>query len=192
MSKPGSTFTDCPPGLLSRLEAAGEGSRLRERIVVNGTTGCWLWQGGLDKRGRGRIWVEGRLRLAHREVWRFFHGPIQDGKVLCHHCDNPRCVNPEHLYVGTQRTNMRDMMERQGHWTDREPERAQRLGRESGAKNDWAGGERNPKAKLTQQQVEWIRRDPRETRYVAADYGVNRTTIQRIRQGKSWPPASQR
>ena len=184
--------------LLARLEAADGGSRehffwnlLRKRIVI-AEDGCWNWQGGLDKRRRGRISMYGRPRLAHREVWRFVHGPIQNGKVLCHRCDNPQCVNPEHLYVGTQRDNMRDMMERQGHWTEREPKRALRLGRESGAKNDWTGGERNPKAKLTQQQVDWIRRDPRATRYIAADYGVHGSTIRRIKRGRLWPVAVRR
>ena len=178
----GAPMTD----LITRLEDAAEGWRLRKRIVV-AENGCWNWQGGLDKHKRGRIAVNGRTRLAHREVWRFFHGPIQNGKLLCHHCDNPQCVNPDHLYVGTQRDNMRDFMERNTHWTEKDPERARKVGRESGLKNDWHRGEGNPKANLTVQQVERIRQDPRATRFVAADYGVDRTTIQRIRRGALWP-----
>ncbi len=166
--------------LIAALEAAGLAKPDPE-------TGCWLWQRKLDARGRGRIWVDGRPRLAHREVWRRANGPIQNGKLLCHHCDNPQCVNPAHLYVGTHADNMRDMRERKRSFAARHPERAKEVGRKTGLMNNWVRGEDNPRSKLNAQQVEWIRKDPRPTRYVAADYGVHRTTIQRIRSGKHWP-----
>ena len=172
--------------LIAELERAEVGSRLRKRIVINQKTECWLWQGGLDKQGRGRIWTNGCLRLAHREVWRVINGPIQNGKLLCHICDNPQCVNPKHLYVGTQKDNVRDMMKKGRHWTTKQPVRAEKIGRQNGLKNTWAKGAGNPKAKLTEQQVRFIRADPRSTKYLVADYGVDRTTIQRIRRGASW------
>ena len=172
--------------LIAELERATEGSRLANRIIVDETSGCWLWQGGLDKRGRGRISVNGRIRLAHREVWRHLRGEIQNGKYLCHTCDNPQCVNPEHLYVGTHQDNMNDMKARGRTWAAQNPEAAREVGRRTGLANTHARGEKNPKSKLTEQQVKFIRNDPRPTRYVAAEYAVNRTTIQRIRNGSAW------
>ncbi len=166
--------------LIGRLLTAD----LLRRIEI--TDGCWLWQGGLDNQRRGRIWIDGKLTLAHRAVWQELNGPIPEGKLLCHHCDNPQCVHPEHLYVGTVKTNGADMSRRKRTHFHRDPERVRAMAKKVGDSNNWAIGEKNPKAKLTERDVLNIRRDPRQTKYVAQDYGVNRTTIQRIRSGKSW------
>lgn len=154
-------------------------------------TGCWLWQRTLDNQGRGRIWANGKWCLAHREVWHRAYGPIPKGKLLCHHCDNPQCVNPAHLYVGTHADNMRDMKERGRSFSAKHPERAREIGRKYGRRgglmNTWVKGEDNPRSKLSAQQVALIRKDLRPAKHVAADYGVHRTTIQRIQRGKRWP-----
>lgn len=165
-----SRFTD----LIARLEAA------------EGPAECIEWTWAKDNQGRGRLWVNDKLKLAHRVVWEHVNGPIPAGKLLCHHCDNPSCFNPVHLYVGTQKDNMRDMMNRGRHWATKNPEAAKQNGRRTGLKNDWVAGEGNPQAKLTKQQVAHIRNDPRATRYIAAEYGIDRTTVQRIRSGKLW------
>lgn len=68
---------------------------------------AWNWTGSADDKGRGRAWVGDKLTLVHRAVWEFANGLIPQGMLLCHHCDNPRCANPAHLYVGTHRDNMR-------------------------------------------------------------------------------------
>ena len=67
---------------------------------------CWLWEGCIDRRGYGRI---GRER-AHRRMWQSCHGPIPAGMFVCHTCDNPPCVRPDHLFLGTHTDNMRDMV----------------------------------------------------------------------------------
>lgn len=161
--------------LLKRLEAA-----------IGPDRECWLWRGKLDAAGRGRIWVDGKLKLAHRAVWELKVGPIPPGALLCHHCDNPTCVNPKHMYVGTPKSNVRDMMVRKRHWTDKDPARAKEVARRTGSANTHFRGSGNPKAKLTAQQVTAIRADTRKTKVVAAEYGVDRTMIQRIRNGKMW------
>lgn len=161
--------------------------RIRRRLSV-ADDGCWNWTSpnSLVGRGRGYVSIKGKPMLHHRAVWTLLRGPIPTGAFLCHHCDNPRCANPEHLYVGDDKSNVRDMWERGRHWTQQQPDRARELGREYGKLNDWARGERNPKAKLTPAQVDEIRRSKGSSYSVAPHYGVNPTTIQRIRKGEAW------
>lgn len=161
--------------LIAELEAATEGSRE-----------CVIWPRKLDKRGRGRIWHAGKLMLAHRWVWERLRGPIPSGKMLCHKCDNPACVLPSHLYIGTHADNMRDMSRRKRTHYHRNPEKVRAMGWRAGKMNTWARGEGNPKAKLTAQQAAEIKADTRKTKELAIIYDVCRTTIQRIRQGALW------
>lgn len=77
---------------------------------VDPVTGCHVWQGAKCKLGYGRMWYEGRGgRPAQRVRFEREFGPIPDGGTICHRCDNPTCVNPAHLFLGTQLDNMRDM-----------------------------------------------------------------------------------
>lgn len=74
---------------------------------------CIAWQGAIrNSKGYGQITVKGRKYLAHRVVYEKAHGPLPAGLVVRHRCDNPRCVNPEHLEVGTQADNMADCAKR--------------------------------------------------------------------------------
>jgi len=70
---------------------------------------CWPWRGPSNPRGYGRLRFEGRKSYVHRAVYETFFGPIPAGLVVMHVCDNPKCVRPSHLRVGTQIENMRDM-----------------------------------------------------------------------------------
>ncbi len=69
---------------------------------------CIEWQGSYDTKGYGRVKIRGKSYKAHRLAYEKEHGPIPDGLFICHRCGNPACVNPEHLYAGTQKQNMRD------------------------------------------------------------------------------------
>ncbi len=72
--------------------------------------GCWVWIGALDTLGYGHLTIKRKLRLAHRVSWELANGSIPDGLHVLHHCDNPPCVNPSHLFLGTHLDNMRDMI----------------------------------------------------------------------------------
>lgn len=88
--------------------------RFWEKVEKNGPSLCWEWRAVKDRYGYGRfcLGVDQRGALAHRTAWFVKYGEIPHGKSVLHKCDNPACVNPEHLYLGTQLENMRDMLQK--------------------------------------------------------------------------------
>lgn len=174
---------------------------LEERFweKVRKTDGCWEWTGakaagyGCIGGGPGKGLVK-----AHRLSWEMHNGPAPDGLCVLHHCDNPTCVRPDHLYVGTQKQNADDRESRgrlvhhsgDAHWTHRFPERV-RKGFGGDLKNKRPfDGERNPRSKLLARHVLDIRElyasgevDQKE---LARMYGVDQTTISNIVVRKTW------
>lgn len=132
--------------------------------VCMSESGCWEFLGGA-------IFGDGYKRynrtLAHRFSWQLHFGDIPSGMLVCHHCDNPACVNPGHLFLGTQKDNMRDMWAK-GRGNPSPP-----------------SGERNHFAKLSDAQVADIRRLDMKQCDIASRYGVSRAQISRILSGKS-------
>lgn len=139
---------------------------------VKKTNTCWLWTGNKDRNGYGRILDKphsqgGKPRLAHRVAWELTNGPIPDGLNLCHHCDVPTCVRPDHMFVGTQADNMADCS----------------------AKRRVANGS----TKLTEEQVRLFRREYRAGARLAAmgrKYGIHWQTIADIVHGRTWKHVS--
>ncbi len=71
-------------------------------------SGCWLWVGHVDREGYAALSLRGRFVNGHRVMWEWRHGPISNGLHVCHKCDVPSCLNPDHLFLGTHAANMAD------------------------------------------------------------------------------------
>src|SRR3990167_6368362 len=80
---------------------------------VEKTHGCWLWTGARLTKGYGLVRRDTVGILAHRYSWILAHGAIPENMDVCHHCDNPQCVRPDHLFVGTRKANMEDKLTEQ-------------------------------------------------------------------------------
>ena len=132
--------------------------------------GCWIWDGAKTTGGYGHIRADGgRLRQAHRVGYEQLVGPIPPGLVACHRCDNPACVRPDHLFLGTQQENNDDM---------RAKGRGRRL-----------VGERSPHSKLTKDVIAEMRAERSRgllLREIAALHGVAITTAHRAILGQTY------
>ena len=84
--------------------------RFNQKYVVNPDTDCWEWQDNLIDNGYGRLKVNGKYMKAHRFSYQYYVGPLQDGYVICHNCQNKKCVNFKHLRQDTQSSNCIDIV----------------------------------------------------------------------------------
>lgn len=87
-------------------------SKFNSHVLKRGIDKCWLWTGYTDPKGYGRIHSNGRIYFTHRVALELAGIPVPGDKLVCHTCDNPTCVNPKHLYVGTHKDNAKDKVER--------------------------------------------------------------------------------
>ena len=151
---------------------AMKGLSAKERfdLQIKLTDGCWLWAAATDKDGYGRfrgVYDGIAHTIAHRYSWELHNKQhIPKGMFVCHKCDNPRCVNPDHLFLGTPKENTQDMIAKDRR---RNPK-----------------GEQVKKAILKESDVLLILADARPYAQIAADYGVAATTIGSIKSRHSW------
>lgn len=141
---------------------------------------CWVWTGGVLKSGYGQTRVSGRFARAHRLAWTIFRGPIPANTMVLHACDVRRCVNPDHLFLGTNADNMADMRlkRRQGRRAMPTPPKPLAIDRRRGPQSH--------NAKLTEDDVREIRASADRQATLAIRYGVNRTTIRKILRWLMW------
>lgn len=148
--------------------------RLLSHIKINIETDCWEWQGS-KRNGYGRMIVGSRKdktrksKSAHRVSYEIYHGEIPIGMDVCHRCDNPCCVNPNHLFVGTRQDNIND--------------------RESKGRNKIQYGSKNGRAILNEDQVIEIREKRNlgmSFGKLSKEYGVCKKTIMRAASGQNW------
>jgi hypothetical protein len=130
--------------------------------------GCWRYTGGLNGQGRGNIWDSGRTRSAHVVSFEIHKGPIPEGMQVCHTCDFGACINPDHLFLGTQLDNIHDMINK---------------GR------DRVVGSLNGQSKLTEADVVYIRRLLMEgltNSEIARRFNVTSQAVGLIKRRRSW------
>jgi hypothetical protein len=140
--------------------------RFMEKVAPEPVNGCWIWAASKMADGYGLFFNGAKTERAHRVAYRLWNGPIQQGLSVLHQCDNPSCVNPSHLFLGTQKDNVDDMMKK--------------------GRSAHAAGSSHGRAKLSEANVLDIREDQRRHVDIAAAYGVSRGLISMIKARKIW------
>lgn len=141
-------------------------SRILRHVHVS-ENGCWCWTGCLSLHGYGKVTIRSlgyHGAKAHRVSYEAFVGPIPEGHGVLHRCDNTKCVNPSHLFTGTQFDNMQD----------------------AALKDRTSKGSSNHFAKLSESDIVAIILDNRLQREIAAYYGVTQSTISYVKSGHVW------
>lgn len=168
-SQPPRVYCSYACNYASRTSRSDPESRFWSKVLK--TEFCWIWQASKSRYGYGKILWKGRLVGAHRVSWELSHGPLSPGQNVLHNCpggDNPSCVRPDHLWLGTFKQNSEDAM------------RKGRMPR----------GEQSHFAKLTDQDVLDLRalspRGKNNIQKIAEDYGISSTELSRILRGDRW------
>ena len=154
-------------------------ARFWAKVDVRGQDDCWEWTGFVARGGYGMFNLLGKTVRAHRLCYILSYGPIPEGYLACHHCDNRKCCNPTHIFSGTHHDNVMDMV-RKGR--DRRPPRDE-------SKVNYVRGTKVHNSKLTDADIPIIRRraaDGDKHTHIAADFGVDRSLIYQIAKGYVW------
>ena len=146
-----------------------QADRFFDNIEYEPMSGCWLYISYPDRGGYGKIRFNNKHMKAHRVSWIIHNNEIPINKLVLHKCDNPACVNPKHLFIGTQKDNMRDMVLK---------------GRKS--LKPTVVGENSHRAKFTETDIINIRNDPRNNAEIAREYCVTTPAIRSIKIRKTW------
>lgn len=135
-----------------------------------GPDACWVWTKSCQPSGYGQTWIDGKVVTAHRAAWIFVNGLISSGMLVCHTCDNRKCCNPSHLFLGTYSDNNRDMF---------------RKGRGVNPPQHFGENAARPISIDTYQQVLDML-SSRSARAIARTLQIGKTTVLRIKKGKHW------
>lgn len=135
------------------------------RVSIGSLADCWNWAGTISTGGYGRIHLRPKVLIAHRFSYELFKGGIPDGLFVCHRCDNPKCVNPDHLYAGTPKQNSAD--------------------RDARGRANTAHGEKHYRAKISDEDVRFIRSSEASISELADMFGVGSPVISNIQLGRT-------
>lgn len=139
------------------------GAEILRTLRSAASVACIMWTGYSDPKGYGRVWFNGRWSLTHRVSYELNVAPIPIGMNVCHACDNPGCINPRHLFLGTQIINMRDRA----------------------SKGRTARGQNNGRSKLVPSAVETIRASTDSTRVLGKQFGISSSQVSYIKNRKT-------
>jgi len=149
-------------------------NRFTEYVVPVTESGCWLWSGNANVQGYGYFQAEKGIKSAHRySLEKRLGRALAQGKIACHKCDTPACVNPDHLYEGTYKSNAQDTRDR--------GRRAKNVSAEN-----YRRGERHHSARLADADVLAIRASRDTAPALAKRYGISRNSVIRVRSGITW------
>lgn len=140
--------------------------RFWDKVRLGSPNECWEWLAHRNHTGYGTFRLNGKEQKAHKASYQLNVGAIPEGMCVCHHCDNPSCINPAHLFLGTQVDNVAD--------------------RDAKGRQAKLKGENNGRAKLTDADVLAIRDSGLSQNEIAAEYGVSQTVVSNIKIRKSW------
>lgn len=167
------------------------------RVAIDETDfACWEWMARIERSGYGKTVWEGKPKKSHRIAYMLAFGEFDQRLFVCHHCDNPACVNPNHLFLGTRSDNMKDMIQKGRHLEGQKRRIAthKAKGKTKGGWKlkgmDYVKGEQNGAHKLTEQQVLEIRAKYVRGVYgymkLSTEYGVDPITIKAIVTQRTW------
>jgi len=158
-------------------------ARFWKKVERGPVSACWPWQGYCGPKGHGQFWIREKLFYAHRVAWTIANGPIPPGLCVCHRCDNGRCVNASHLFLGTRAENIADckakgrQAQSARHSSRTHPERVVR------GESHWA-------SKLTETDVREMRNlyltSHVTMSMLARQYGISRSTVADVIHRRCW------
>lgn len=143
--------------------------RFEEKFIPVTESGCWIWTAYTNADGYGQINADNRMKKAHRVSWELYNGVIPDSMCICHKCDTPSCVNPNHLFLGTHTENIQDMFLK--------------------GRADLKHGSKHGRTELSEEDVISMRKKCNEgtpQQYFADKHGINKGTVSKIILRKTW------
>lgn len=140
--------------------------RLQRKSMPEPNTGCWIWIGAVNKKGYGSININGKMDKTHRVSYRLFKGSFNKKLFVCHSCDVPSCINPDHLFLGTAKDNAVDRVNKN--------------------RSNSCRGDSHGRSSLCEDDVLFIRESGMRPRDLMRIFDVDRSTIWRVLRSKNW------
>ncbi|MHB8273075.1 HNH endonuclease [Bradyrhizobium sp.] len=172
--------------------------RFEQKFIPEPNSGCWLWTAATDEHGYGRFRIGSKIdgtrrtAIAPRVSWSIYKGKIPEATNVLHSCDNPYCVNPDHLFLGTQNDNMKDCSAK-GRTSKGDRHSLIQKSHIPTGKDHWRygqpgnnPGEKHWAARLSADDVRAIRADARTCEQIAKEYQVSFQQVARIKNRERW------